>query len=245
MSTAPKTPEGERLARWLNKEPGATMPGTAGTTSSGSPEEHGVYEIPAEDIDDDFDEGWHPVEIVTWKIAAAKKSGDDQFILSTRCFAGPMRGRYKTDYLPLKGRGVAKTAKFAEAVELRDHDTGAVKLVGALLPGKRYWVKFSPVTRTYKDANDQDQTSTRNEIDFRGYAHISKMQLPEEGDFFAEPGNPTPAEPVVPKPTAAPTPKAEAPTAPPAAAPPSSAAVPPVAEPVAAAAGEPTAPPAW
>ena len=133
---------------------------------------------------------WEPVRspVEVMSIEDYVKGDSKSYKLVYCCFAGPNKGRYRPDWAPKKGGGLAKTFRIAEALGLRDPETGKVKFSNrAEVVSKQMWINIVMVPEKREMADGSFEITSRDQIEFpRGYDHIDAFELPDPRDVFAE-----------------------------------------------------------
>lgn len=102
--------------------------------------------------------------------------------------AGSMKGSYYTDYWPKSGAGLKKTKKACKAVGLVN-ESGDIALPGgvAQLVGRDLVIEITRQSEKFRDKESGEETTRQvNKIDFLGYHAVGSVELPAEGDPFAE-----------------------------------------------------------
>lgn len=164
----------------------ASAPAANGAAQEGPDAEIEELEIDPSEVSVPWEAVRSPVEVMS--IEDYQKGDSRTYLLVYRCLAGPNAARYRKDWLPKAGGGLAKTFCVAEAIGLRDPETGKVKFSNrAAVVGKRMWVNVIMAAQKTQDANGNWQVTHRDEIEFpRGYDPIDAFDLPLPNDPFAE-----------------------------------------------------------
>ena len=186
--------------RLLEQKAGATQGGAAPAPAAAQPANGAGQASSADDIEEleidpsEIRSSWDPVrspvEIVN--VVDYVKGESRSYKFTYRCFAGPNEGRCRDDWAPKQGGGLAKTYRIAEALGLRDKESGKVKFGSkAAIIGKRMWVNVVMVPEKFEKADGTFEVQSRDQIEFpRGYDHIDAFTLPDPNDPFAEAGQP-------------------------------------------------------
>lgn len=159
---------------------------TNGAGRASSDDDIEGLEIDPSEVQTAWDPVRSPVEIVN--ICDYVKGESKSYKLTYRCVAGPNEGRCRDDWAPKQGGGLAKTYRIAEALGLRDKETGKVKFGSkAAIVGKRMWIDVVMVPEKYEKADGTFEVRERDQILFpSGYDHIDAFTLPSVDDPFAE-----------------------------------------------------------
>lgn len=134
---------------------------------------------------------WNPVRSLVEVVDVVDYQKDDRrsYKFTFRCVAGPNEGRYRNDWAPKQGGGLAKTYRIFEALGLRDSETGKVafkKKSDAV--GKRLWVNIVLKPEKWQKADGSYEVTERDEIGPfpQGYDRPDAYELPATNDPFSD-----------------------------------------------------------
>jgi hypothetical protein len=162
-----------------------TLVGQGGLFDEAEDEDEDLVELDPSDLKLEWPEGWHYCEVMSYEPHLAR-SGNKSKKVELKCLAGPNKGNYRDEYFPIEGGGVVKTYRFAEAIGLRDAETGKVRMRRETAVGKRLWVEVVPEKQKWERADGTEVESIKFVIRFPdGYREPGFREVPAAGDKFA------------------------------------------------------------
>lgn len=151
-----------------------------------------------------WEPGQYPFQITTIEYKISKERthektgqivGNQPYLhLTLTVFAGPSAGETMDDRVMLDGKAKVRFLNLVRACGLLDEETKQFRGRFNDLLNCELWGEVVNREETYKG-----EKRTRSGIAFTGYSHISKYEIPEEGDPFAEAGVVTKAAPEAPR----------------------------------------------